>query len=137
MTANQIQTVSITRRRNAILWVAQVLLAAFFLFAAMPKLMGDPTAVKMFGTIGFGQWFRYLTGSCELAGAIGLLVPRLSGVAALGLAGVMVGATITNFFLPGMAAAAVPTVLLGVGFVLIARARWTQTRALVRMIRRR
>jgi uncharacterized membrane protein YphA (DoxX/SURF4 family) len=136
MTANQIQTVPVARRRTVILRVVQIALAAFFIMAAMPKLMGDPTAVKMFGDIGFGQWFRYLTGSCELAGAIGLLVPRLSGVAALGLAGVMVGATITNFALPGMAAASVATVLLGVVFVLIARARWTQTRALVRMIRR-
>lgn len=136
MTVHQNQTVPVARRRNAVLWVVQVLLAAFFILAAMPKLLGEPTTVKMFGTIGFGQWFRYLTGACEAAGAVGLLVPRLSGVAALGLAGVMLGATITNLCLPGMAAAAVPTVLLGVGFVLIARARWAQTRALVRMIRR-
>jgi hypothetical protein len=32
----------------------------------------------------------------EIAGAVGLLIPRLSGVAALGLAGLMVGAAVTN-----------------------------------------
>jgi uncharacterized membrane protein len=37
----------------------------------------------------------------EVAGAVGLLVPRLSGLAALGLAGLMVGATATNLFVLG------------------------------------
>jgi putative oxidoreductase len=121
---------------NAVLWVAQVLLAVFFALAATPKLLGDPTAVASFHAIGFGQWFRYLTGTCELAGAIGLVIPRLSGLAALGLVGVMVGATVTNLFLlPGMAPVAVVTVLLGVVFALIARGRWASVRALVDAVR--
>lgn len=129
---------SITRRRwvNVGLWVIQVLLAAFFVFAASGKLLSDATAVAMYDTIGFGQWFRYLTGICELAGAIGLLIPRLTGVAAMGLAGVMVGATLTNLFLlPGMAPYAIETLALGVIFVLIAYARRDQTRALLAMLR--
>ncbi len=52
----------------------------------------------MFADIGAGQWFRYLVGGLELAGAIGLLIPRLAGLAALGLAALMVGATVTNVF---------------------------------------
>ena len=84
------------------------------------------------------RWRSHLTGACELAGAIGLLIPRLSGLAALGLAGVMLGATATNrFLLPGMAPIAVITVLLGVVFILIARARKPETTALVRALRRR
>ena len=56
----------------------------------------------------------------ELADAVGLLIPRLSGLAALGLAGVMVGAVLTHlFFLPPVALALVPA-LLGVVFGLIA-----------------
>jgi putative oxidoreductase len=140
MTTNDIQTVPAARRGSAInntLWVAQIVLAAFFAFAAAPKLLGDPTAVANFKTIGFGQWFRYLTGACELAGAIGLVIPRLSGLAALGLVGLMLGATLTNLFLlPGMAAVAVLTVLLGVGFGLIAWRRWPQTKGLARMVKR-
>jgi uncharacterized membrane protein YphA (DoxX/SURF4 family) len=132
------RTVTRGRVRTTILWTGQILLAAFFIFASTPKLLGDPTTVASFETIGFGQWFRYLTGACELAGAIGLLIPRLSGVAALGLVGVMVGATATNLFLlPGMAPAAVVTVLLGVVFVLIARAHQPETTALVRALRGR
>jgi len=113
--------------------VAQILLAVAFVGIAAPKLLGDPTAVASFETIGFGQWFRYLTGACELAGAIGLLIPRLSGLAALGLVGVMVGATLTNLFLmPGMAPVAVVTVLLGVLFAVIARYRLPRTVATLR-----
>lgn len=46
----------------------------------------------MFATIGVEQWFRYAVGVIELAGAVGLLVPRLAGLAALGLAADMIGA---------------------------------------------
>lgn len=128
-----------TRRRpvTVVLWTAQILLAAFFVMASVPKLLGDPTAVRMYGVIGAGQWFRYLTGICELSGAIGLLIPRLSGLAASGLAGVMIGASVTNLFiLPGMAPAAIVTVALGVAFAVIAYARRDQTRALVALLHR-
>jgi uncharacterized membrane protein YphA (DoxX/SURF4 family) len=132
------RTVNRGRAFTATLWTGQILLAVFFAVAAAPKLFGDPATIATFETIGFGQWLRYLTGACELAGAIGLLIPRLSGLAALGLAGVMVGATVTNLFLiPGMAPAAVVTILLGVVFVLIARARRPETAALVERLRRR
>jgi uncharacterized RDD family membrane protein YckC len=48
--------------------------------------------VAMFAKIGFGQWFRILTGLLEVAGAIGLFVPRFAAYAAALLAVVMVGA---------------------------------------------
>ena len=62
----------------------------------MPKLAGAHTAVTMFGQIGAGQWLRYLVGTAELAGAAGLLIPRLAGLAAAGLAADMAGASIIN-----------------------------------------
>jgi putative oxidoreductase len=140
MTATDIRVLPHSRRtsvRNIVLWTVQVLLAVMFVLVALPKLLGDPTAVAGFKTIGFGQWFRYLTGVCELAGAIGLLIPRLSGLAAIGLVGLMVGATLTNLFLvPGAAPVAVVTVLLGVVFAVIARARWSRTKALVGLFKR-
>jgi uncharacterized membrane protein YphA (DoxX/SURF4 family) len=72
-------------------------MAAFFVFvAAAPKLTGSHQSVHEFGLIGAGQWFRYLVGIIEVAGAIGLLVPGLAGLAAAWLAADMVGATITN-----------------------------------------
>lgn len=87
------------RGRNVALWILQGLLGAFFLVAAAaPKLFGEATAVEMFDDIGVGQWFRYLVGGLELVGAIGLVVPRVAGWAALGLAGVMAGAVVTSLF---------------------------------------
>lgn len=87
------------RGRSTALWALQGLLAAFFLVAAaLPKLFGEATAVETFGEIGLGQGFRYVVGALELAGAIGLVVPRLARPAALGLGGVMVGAILTNLF---------------------------------------
>jgi uncharacterized membrane protein YphA (DoxX/SURF4 family) len=86
-------------RRRAVpiaLWAAQVLLALGFVAAAVPKISGDPAMVEMFDRIGAGQWLRYLVGTLELAGAAGLLVPRLCGLAALGLSALLVGATVTT-----------------------------------------
>ena len=85
------------RLTSTLLWAAQILLAAFFLFnAGLPKLIGSDSAVQEFGLIGAGQWLRYVVGTAELAGAIGLLTPWLAGLAAAGLAADMAGASIIN-----------------------------------------
>ncbi|MGH3928739.1 MAG: DoxX family protein [Pseudonocardiaceae bacterium] len=119
------------RAMNITLWVVQALLALFFAFIGVLKLIGPQEVVDQFATIGLGQWFRYLTGAVELAGAIGLLIPRLAGLAALGLVGVMVGAVITHLTVLPPAINALFPALLGVVFVLIAWARWPQTKALL------
>jgi putative oxidoreductase len=84
------------RRTSLLLWAAQIPLAALFVSVAVPKLTGSHQAVQEFGQIGAGQWLRYLVGTAELAGAIGLLTPWLAGLAAAGLAADMAGATIIN-----------------------------------------
>ena len=84
------------RRISARLWAGQILLAFVFVSAAVPKLNSDPGMVHEFAQIGAGQWMRYLVGTTELAGAIGLLTPWLAGLAAAGLAAEMAGATIIN-----------------------------------------
>ena len=84
------------RLTSRLLWAPQILLGVFFLLVAGgSKLVGDHTSVQEFGLIGAGQWFRYLVGTLELAGAIGLLTPW-AGVAAAWLAADMAGATIVN-----------------------------------------
>jgi uncharacterized membrane protein YphA (DoxX/SURF4 family) len=84
------------RRTTALLWAGQILLAFVFVSAAVPKLTADPGMVHEFAQIGAGQWMRYLVGTTEMAGAIGLLTPWLAGLAAAGLAAEMAGATIIN-----------------------------------------
>ena len=74
------------------LWVLRVVVGLAFLAAGASKLAGAPAMVAMFEKIGFGQWFRILTGLLEVAGAIGLFVPRFAVYGASLLAIVMVGA---------------------------------------------
>ena len=81
---------------STLLWAAQIPLAALFVIVAAPKLTGSHQAMQEFGLIGAGQWLRYLVGTAELAGAIGLLTPWLAGLAAAGLATDMAGASIIN-----------------------------------------
>ena len=86
---------------NVGLWILQIGAAGMFLMVGFLKLSGDPQMVGLFDAIGLGQWFRYVTGSLEVLGAILLLVPRLSGLGALLLVGVMLGAVPTHFFVVG------------------------------------
>lgn len=116
------------------LWVLQIVLAIQFVLTGILKLSGSPAMVSMFTEIGAGQWLRYLIGMIEVASAIGLLIPRLSGLAALGLLFLMIGATATNIFILG-SSPVLPLVFLLVCAV-IAWGRWSQIRALVSQLKR-
>jgi putative oxidoreductase len=91
------------------------------IMAGLGKLRGDPMMVGLFETIGIGQWFRYLTGGLEVAGAVLLFVPRLSGVGATALAGVMAGAIATHLFIIGGSFAVPLALLLAAAFVAYVR----------------
>jgi putative oxidoreductase len=125
------------RRRSAhvLLWTAQIVLAAVFIYVAALRLTGASTSVQTFEKIGLGQWLRYLTGVVELAGGIGLLIPRVAGAAALGLVGVMIGATIANLLVLTPALTAL-TIALGITSALVAWARRAEIRSLLDAIRR-
>jgi uncharacterized membrane protein len=89
-------------------WVLQASLAVQFASGGILKLTGDARMVDLFTDVGAGQWLRYLVGVCEVAGALGLLVPGLTAAAALGLTGLMAGAVATNLLIgisPAMPAA--------------------------------
>jgi putative oxidoreductase len=88
----------VARPVNVALCVLQAALALQFAAGGLAKLAGAPELVELFASIGAGQWLRYVVGALEVAGAVGLLVPRLWRLAALGLAALMVGATVTNLF---------------------------------------
>jgi hypothetical protein len=114
------------------LWTAQILLAAFLFFAsAMPKLAGQADAVDTFTRIGWGQWFRYVTGTVEAAGAIGLVIPRLAGFAATALIGLMAGAVLTHLLVLEAAWALLPAAL-AVVFAVIGWDRRAETADLLR-----
>lgn len=88
-----------TRKRSPatiVAWVLQILLALAMVGAGAAKLSGQPAMIQLFEDIGAGQWLRFMVGALEVAGGIGLLVPRLRVWAALGLLLLLVGATLTN-----------------------------------------
>lgn len=87
-----------SRAWHIVLWVLQIALAVQFAFAGISKVTGNELMVDMFTDIGAGQWLRVVVGLLEIAGAVGLLIPMLCGLAGLGIAALMVGATITNVF---------------------------------------
>ena len=120
------------RLTSTLLWAAQILMGALFILLGCAKLAGG--GVQEFGLIGAGQWFRYFVGAAELAGGIGLLMPWLAGLAAAGLAAVMVGATIIN--VAGGGGLVFLTAPLCAVFALLAYARRQQIKALWAAIRR-
>jgi putative oxidoreductase len=126
MSVAQVETTP--RWRHIGLWSVKALLAAAFL-AAGAKLYGVPMMVQNFEQIGLGQWFRYLTGSLEVIGAVAVLIPATAAFGGALLAAIMVGATLTHLFvLPG---SPIPAIVLFTLSALAALAHRDQIAALV------
>ncbi len=106
---------------NIALWVLQALLALAFVGAASGKLLGKPEMVALFEAVGVGQWFRYVTGLMELAGALLIVVPRTKFFGAALLSVVMVGAVLTHLFILHNAPTAPAVLLVLAGIVAWAR----------------
>jgi uncharacterized membrane protein YphA (DoxX/SURF4 family) len=103
------------------LWVAQGLLAVAFLAAGVTKLRQpkEKLAKNMSWVEDYSQPAVRLIGTVEVLGAIGVVLPALTGVlpwltplAALGLAATMVGAILTHLRLGERSAVVPPMVLL-------------------------
>lgn len=98
--------------KQAGVWTLIAILAAFFLVAGGLKLRGAPSQVDNFAHWGYAAWFLYVVGAVEAAGALGLLVPRFAGFAAMLLGGTMLGAALTHLVHHEMKAVPVPLVIL-------------------------
>ncbi|WP_067708293.1 DoxX family protein [Nocardia yamanashiensis] len=94
--------------RNRVLWTLQIVLGLFFIIASggpklvIPHTLMDNAPENL--TISFG--LLIFIGICEVAGGIGLMVPRLTALAAAGLSVLTVLAAATQAFIadkPGMA----------------------------------
>ncbi|GAA3494286.1 hypothetical protein GCM10019016_013850 [Streptomyces prasinosporus] len=123
------------RRTRVALRGLQVLLALFYAIAsALPKLIAHSSAVGPFEEMGWGSTGMYAIGALELAGAIGLLVPVLQSVAAIGLGAMMVGAFVVQLTVFDGRHAVTPLILI-VPLALVARARWSHNAELLRLLR--
>ncbi len=64
------------RLRTTCIWALRILLGLVFLAVGTTKLTGTGNTVEYFTAIAWGQWFRYLTGIADIAGAALLFLPR-------------------------------------------------------------
>ncbi len=123
------------RTANTALWILQVLTAAVFVFAAIPKITADPMAVAGFAMMGISPVGMVTIGLLELAGAIALFVPRLTGLAGLCFVALMIGAVSTTLIFVGPSMVALPAVTL-VAAAIIAYGRRRSLVELVALVRR-
>lgn len=120
-----------SRAANVGLWMLQVLLAVVYAFSAFGKLTAEAQNVAGFQAMGLGNTGMYIIGSLELAGAIAMFVPRLTGLAATCFVALMIGAVTMTLAIGGGVLAVIPAVVL----VLAAGVAWGRrdsTRNLVR-----
>jgi len=103
-------------RTGVRLWIIQGVLAALFLFAGVMKLIMPLQALAAASHLP-GVFMRFIA-IAEILGAIGLILPgllrirpALTPLAALGLAIIMIGATIITILTATVAQALVPLVV--------------------------
>ena len=92
---------------NIILWILQVLLALLFIFAGVTKFVMSVEEMNAQAPVVLPGLFLHFIGMCEVLGGLGLILPsllrikpRLTPLAALGLAMITAGATVTGLMGP-------------------------------------
>jgi uncharacterized membrane protein YphA (DoxX/SURF4 family) len=103
---------SLNMKKYALLAI-KILLTLAFVAAGLAKLTGAAMMVATFDAVGFGQWFRYVTGIIEVGGAILLWLPGLAWVGSGLLVCTMVGAVGAHAIWLGLDSA-MPAVVLGI-----------------------
>ena len=124
-----------SRAAGAGLWTLQVLLAAVYAFSAFGKLTAEAQNVAGFAAMGLGNTGMYVIGALELAGAIAMFVPALTGLAATCFLALMTGAVILTAAIGGGALVAIPATV-GVVAAVVAWGRRDSTGRLVERLRR-
>ena|SRR5689334_15393555 len=123
-----------SRARTIGLWTLQVVIAAVYTFSAYGKLSADPTNVAGFAAMGLGDTGMYIIGSLELAGAIAMFIPVLTGRAATCFVALMIGAVIATWAVGGGVLVAIPATVL-VLVAILAWGRRDSTRRLLAHVR--
>ena len=121
------------RKISLLLWAAQVLLAALFIFAGIMKLILPPEA--MVGPVPLPTLFLRFIGGMEILGAAGLLFPgllrvrrELTPLAAIGLLIIVTGATVITLIGGQVGPAVLPfAAALVAASVVYGRRDWIRT----------
>jgi DoxX-like family len=120
-----------SRKRHALLWTIQGVLAALFLFAGGMKLALPAAELTQQGPLP-AAFLRFI-GVAEVLGALGLILPGLlrirpglTPLAAAGLVLIMTGATVLTLVI-GPATAAVFPLVVGLLAAYVVHGRWQRT----------
>jgi uncharacterized membrane protein YphA (DoxX/SURF4 family) len=106
---------------TGLVWAFQILAAAQFFMTGLDKVSDAPVMVQLFAAVGFGQWFRYVTGTIEIVSSVLLLVPGVAALGAALLAMTMAGALIAHATVLPYSPAKVIVLLVMVSVVFWAR----------------
>jgi putative oxidoreductase len=95
-------------------WALRLLLTLVFVYAGIEKFPSAPGSpwIGIFANIGFGQWFRYFTGTVEVIGGCLLLLPRATPLAVAALVCTMIGAIVVHLTVVGVGPQTVAVVIL-------------------------
>ncbi len=94
-------------------WILAGLLGAAFIFFSIGKLTGNEETVKEFARLGYtSATFMLIIGILEAAGALGLLIPKLRILAALGLFIIMGGAVYSHIAAGDPLTSSIPAAVL-------------------------
>ena len=119
-----------SRAANVALWTLQVVIAVIYAFSAFGKLTAEAQNVAGFHAMGLGNTGMYVIGSLELAGAIAMFIPRLTGLAATCFVALMIGAVTATLAVCGGVLAVIPATVL----VLVAVLAWARRDSTRRLI---
>ena len=119
-----------SRAANVALWTLQVVIAVIYAFSAFGKLTAEAQNVAGFQAMGLGNTGMYIIGSLELAGAIAMFIPRLTGLAATCFVALMIGAVTATLAVGGGVLALIPATVL----VLVAVLAWGRRDSTRRLI---
>jgi len=104
-------------RNNRVLWTIQILLAALYLFAGGVKLFASAAMLTSQPGPQLPIFLLRFVGLMEVLGALGLILPGLTGIqpqltalAAAGLVVIMIGATVISAMTLGISSAILPFV---------------------------
>ncbi|MGZ5437500.1 MAG: DoxX family protein [Pyrinomonadaceae bacterium] len=103
---------------SVILWILQVLLGLLFIFAGVMKFVMSVEEMNAQAPVVMPGLFLHFIGVCEVLGGLGLILPsllkikpQLTSLAALGLAIITAGATVTALMGPMKVTAAFPLIV--------------------------
>lgn len=95
-------------------WAMRLSAGVLFVSVGLGKFETDSQWVRLFAEVGFGDWFRFLTGVLQVLGGLLLFAPQTMRAGAVLTGSTMAGAILVHMFVldTGIGGAIIPAGLL-------------------------